>query len=331
MPMNSAATNVLAQVIENNQLRSLWARTNTLEHITITIALTFAVHGLVKVTRHISEWLIIRSHAKKIPIGFVTQRPKFVTLTRLIVSAITFVIYFIAIGLVLRETLNFNFTAYLASASVVGLAISFGSQGLVEDVVIGVTLIFSDAIEVGDIVDLSGVIGRVESIGLRFTKLINFYHQEVFVPNRNITNVARFPHGGIYAYIDIQVPQHVDQKQVQARIQEIADGSRTQFGAIILDPPALGEILVAEPAGWNYLRVQFRIWPGQNALIETTFRQQVVSSMKEFDRNYADWMVTVTYRAAFQAAARGGPADTAIEVPIPGDKKVSGPVLGRSA
>src|SRR5208337_2745651 len=111
-------------------------------------------------------------------------------------------VYFIAIGFILQE-FGVSLTAYLASASVVGLAISFGSQGLVQDVVIGLTLIFSDAMEAGDLVEISGattVIGRVEEIGLRFTKLVNFYSQEIFIPNRTIANVSRFPHGGVYAY-----------------------------------------------------------------------------------------------------------------------------------
>ena len=308
MPTNAASTNALAKVIENDQVANLWDRTTLFEHIAFIVILTLAVHGIVRLTRHISEWLILRSHAKKSPIGFVTQRPKFVTLTRLIVSGVTFSVYFIAIGLVLRETLNFDFTTYLASASVIGLAISFGSQGLVQDVVVGVTLIFSDAIDVGDIVDLSGVIGRVEQVGLRFTTLINFYNQEVFVPNRNITNVARFPHGGIYAYADVQVPPHAKQHEVRSRIREIAEGTRAEFGAIILDPPALGQIQEAKPGPWNYLRIQFRIWPGQQALIETAFRQQVVNAMKAFDPNYADWMVTVIYRATFEPAETGAPA-----------------------
>ena len=134
------------------------------------------MHVLVKVIRHISEWLINKSHAQKNPLGFVTQQPKFVTLTRLIVSGVTFVIYFFAFGLILQE-FGVNLTAYLASASVIGLAISFGSQGLVQDIVIGLTLIFWDAMDVGDLVEIAGatsVMGRVEEIGLRFTSYAIF-------------------------------------------------------------------------------------------------------------------------------------------------------------
>ncbi len=267
----------------------------------IVIGLAFLVHMAVKILRHISEWSINKSHEKKNPFGFVTQKPKFITLTRLIVSAITFVIYFLAIGFVLVEGFHVNLNTYLASASIIGLAISFGSQSLVQDLVTGVTLIFSNVMDAGDLVELSGTmastVGRVEQIGLRFTKLINFYNQEIFVPNRNIGNVSRFPHDGIYAYADIQVPAEADPQKFFEKIEEVAKGTWRQFGGIILTQPELGKVEATEPGGWNYLRVQFKIWPGQGTLVETNFRQQIVHAMKPLDPNYADWMVTVTYRA----------------------------------
>ena len=266
----------------------------------LIIALAVVAHVMVKITRHTSEWLINKNQAQKNPLGFVTQQPKFITLTRLIVSGVTFAIYFIAVGLILQELFHVNLTAYLASASVVGLAISFGSQGLVQDMVIGLTLIFSDAMEAGELVEVAGttvVIGRVEEIGLRFTRLINFYNQEVFVPNRTIANVSRFPHGGVYAYADIQLPAGADHAKAIQTITNIARGMWRQFSAIILTEPAIGPVETAEGGGWDFVRVHFKIWPGQGSLIETTFRQQMVSAMKTFAANYADWQVPVTYRA----------------------------------
>ena len=76
----------------------------------------------------------------------------------------------------------------------------------------------------------------------------------------------------------------------------MAGGIWTQFGAIILSEPELAKTETAAPGSWNYLRVQFKVWPGQT-LIETAFRPQIVSAMKVFDPNYSDWMVPVTYRA----------------------------------
>jgi len=265
----------------------------------LIIVVAVLVHMLVKITRHISEWLINKSQAQKSPLDFVTHQPKFITLTRLIVSTVTFAIYFLAIGLVLQE-FGVDLTTYLASATVIGLAISFGSQSLVQDLIIGLTLIFSDTMEVGDLVEIAGttiVIGRVEEIGLRFTRLINFYNQEIFIPNRTIANVSRFPHGGVHAYADVQLPRGANREKAAEVVANVARGMWRQFGAIILSEPVIGQVETAAGGGWDFLRVHFKIWPGQGALIETTFRQQMVSAMKSLDPQYADWQVAVTYRA----------------------------------
>jgi small conductance mechanosensitive channel len=287
------------KLFQDTAVGGFWHSSSTLVHAAIIVALAFVVHLLVKLIHASTEWVVRKHNSSKISFGFVTEKPKFVTLIHLIASAATFVIYFLTVGLVLISVFHFNdtfFKTYLSSAAVLGLALSFGLQGLVQDVVTGVTLILSDAIEVGDIVDLSGVIGRVELIGLRFTKVINFYNQVIFIPNRNIANVARFPQGGVYAYADVQFPAAAEREKVTDLIREVADGVWTQFGAIILGKPELFEAQVAAPGGWCYLRIQFKIWPGQT-LIETAFRPQMVSAMKRFDANYADWMVPVTYRA----------------------------------
>lgn len=290
-------TNQFNSIFDNTAATRFWHHSPPEIHIAIIVGLAVLAHVSTKMIRHISEWFIRKSHAKKNPFGFVTQQPKFITLTRLIVSAVTFTIYFLAVGFILSEEFHFDLATYLASASLIGLAISFGSQNMVQDMVTGVTLIFSNAIDVGDLVDLGGVIGRVERIGLRFTKLLNFYNQEIFVPNRNITNVSRFPRGGIYAYADVQFSRKADQARVAALIGEVALGTWKQFQAIVLAKPELSEVEAAEPAGWNFLRVKFTIWPGQGNLIETSFRQQMVAAMKTLDPAYADWMVTITYRA----------------------------------
>ena len=262
-------------------------------------ALTVLVHLMVKVVRHLSEWVVMKSHAKENPLGFVTQQPKFVTVIRLMSSSTTFIMYFFAFGLILQELFDINMTAYLASASILGLAVSFGSQGLVQDVVIGLTLIFSDAMDVGDLVEIFGstsVIGQVDEIGLRFTTVRNFYNQKVFIPNRTIANVSRFPLGGIFAYADIQIPAGAEGDKAVVAIGGAAQGMRGQFGAIILSDPVIDPVQLAPGGGWSFVRVHFKIWPGQGGLIEATFRQQIVKTMKAFQPDYADWQVPVTYR-----------------------------------
>ena len=272
---------------------------STATRLALIVALALLVHMAVKSTRHVSEWIIHKGRAQKTPLDFVTQEPKFVTVIQFIANSVTFVMYFLALGLVLQE-FGVQLTSYLASASIVALAISFGSQGLVQDVVIGLTLIFSDAMDVGDMVEIFGsttVIGRVEEIGLRFTTVRNFYNQVVFIPNRTIANVSRFPHGGVLAYADVQVPAGTERERAVQAIQNVAKGIWAQFGAIILSEPMVGPVETVEHGGWDFVRVHFTIWPGQGSLIEVTFRQQIVSAMRTFQPDYADWQVPVTYRA----------------------------------
>jgi small-conductance mechanosensitive channel len=294
--METNTPSIITRALQQTGAAGLWDRTSPEIHILFIIVLALLVHLIVRIIRQISEWSINKSHAKKNPFTFVTQQPKFITLTRLIVSGLTFMIYFIAIGFVLVHGFRVNVNAYLASASIIGFAISFGSQSLVQDIVTGVTLIFSNVIDVGDVVDLSGTIGRVERIGLRFTRLVNFSNQEINVPNRNIGNVSRFPHGGVHAFVDIRMPDQVAAEKIVPVIERIAKGMWSQFGATILKEPTVGKIESLEAGGWKYLRVEFKIWPDQGSLIESTFRQQITAALKSFDPNYADWMVTVTYR-----------------------------------
>lgn len=294
---NEAGANVVAHA--HHAVKTVWDDTHRAGHIAIIIGMALAVHVIVRFIRYFSDVVVTKSYEKKNPLGFVTQQPKFVTLTKLIVSTLTFATYAVAIYLILALEFPNDTTlkTYLGSAAVVGLALSFGMQGLIQDVITGITLILSDTMDVGDTVDLmNGVIGRVERIGLRFTKVINFYNQEIYVPNRNIMNVSRFPHRGILVYADIQIPNKADPMAATETIRNVAKGIWNQFGAIILDEPVLGKIQ-GTPGNWTFLRVQFKIWPGQDAIIGNTFRSQMVNAMKIFDVAYSDWQVVVTYRA----------------------------------
>ncbi len=269
--------------------------------IAVIVVLALLTHLVVRLLRYISDWLIRKSAAKKSPVGFVTQQPKFVTLTGLITGALTLVIYSVAAGVILSRLgvdAHQFLATYLATASVVGFAVGFGSQGLIQDVITGLTLIFTDTLEVGDMVEVSGYIGRVERVGLRFTEVRTFLNQRVFLSNRNISNISRYPRGGVRAFVDVQIPEKADRAKITDAVQRVAKGMRDQFGAIILGDPQLENLEPDQTHPRQFLRVEFKIWPGQGALIENTYRQRLVDAVKQVEPNYPDWMVVVTYRAA---------------------------------
>jgi small conductance mechanosensitive channel len=216
------------------------------------------------------------------------------SLASLFTSITIFAVYFAAFGLVLKE-FGVSLTAYLASASVMGLAIGFGSQGLVQDVVTGLTLIFSNLFDVGDMVEISSQTGIVRSIGMRFTILENYFGAEIFIPNRTITNVVNYPRGYIRCLLDITLSPDSDlANRMEKAITPVVSSAFEQFPGILLTPPSV-EGRIKTSSGKEFLRVKFRIWPGRGTTIETTLKQEIVQLLKGIDPTYGEWMVTVNY------------------------------------
>jgi small-conductance mechanosensitive channel len=260
----------------------------------LIVVLAVVTVVLARIIRAIGNWLLA-PHGEG-PQALLRTRPRYASLVTLALSGLTFVMYFATFGLILEE-LGIPLTAYLASASVVGLAIGFGSQGLVQDVVIGLTLIFSDVLNIGDVVDIGGQTGRVEVIGLRFTSLLTLQQQRVHVPNRNITQIVRYRKGHIRVLADIQIPHSTDDDAVTKVIEPITRAMFTQYGGLILTKPEMQGTRPADAEAWRFLRIQFRLWPGQAALVEGTFKQRALAAMRTLDANYADWMITVVFRS----------------------------------
>ncbi len=265
--------------------------------VIIIIGLSVGLHFSVKTIRRFSQYILLKKvgHEDSPDVSLTRRYPKLATIITLLVSAGTFTIYFLAVGMILRE-FKISLTAYFASATVIGLAVGFGLQGFVQDVVIGLTLIFSDALNIGEVVKLGDEIGRVDTIGLRFTAMINLHGQQILIPNRNIAVISRFRGGCIRAYIDIQLPQGIDEKTLAQAIESIAKGMHQQHKSIILATPEIFGIKKTEEGQWCYLRTKFKLWPGQTKIVEETFKERVVQVLKKSDEHYADWMITVTYK-----------------------------------
>lgn len=254
-------------------------------------------HFLVRGLKLASRWLLTSGApgAGEREEQLHHQYPKLATLISLVASALIFFIYFGALGLALSEA-NVRITTYLASASVVGLAVGFGTQGLVQDVVTGLTLIFSDYLRIGDVVEIGTQTGTVEQVGLRFTRLTNFMGATIVVPNRNIAQMSRFRRDVVRMFVDVRVPVDVPPSDVLAVMEREARGLHGQIPAVIVsDPETLG-VLEAGEAAWNFVRVKFRIWPGQQELVSKAIQAALAAELKRVFPESEPWQITVTFR-----------------------------------
>lgn len=270
--------------------------------VLLIIGAAVAAHVFVRVLGWLSRSLLKRRFKD-------SDKPR--TLIQFGVSLIVFVVYFVAAGFILDQ-FGWDVRTYIASATVIGLAVSFGSQLLVQDIIAGLTLIFADLIDVGDMVDIGGQIGIVDSVGVRYTTLHNFGGAEVRIPNRNVANVIRYPDGFTRVYLDIQIPVDKDQAYLDA-IDAVCRGVAAQFPGAILLPPDLAR---SDPAAagktYDVVRAKFRIWPGQSALIGGAVRAAVLAAVRAIDPDYGDWRITMVERSEMDENAQSLPAPSEV-------------------
>lgn len=137
------------------------------------------------------------------------SKSRIITLEKLMLNAFSYVLIFIFISM-LFGIFNVPIGPLIASAGVLGLAIGFGAQGLVSDVVTGFFILLEKQIEVGEYITVASYDGIVEEIGLRTTKIRSFDGTLNFIPNRQIESVANHSRGTMRALVDIHINYESD-------------------------------------------------------------------------------------------------------------------------
>lgn len=202
--------------------------TQTLWQILFAIIIYFIV-------RSVGKKLIKKVFNKKQEKQVSTARLQ--TLEKLLLNVFSYVLFFI-IAFNILDTLGFNLGPLLAAAGVVGLAIGFGAQGLVSDVVTGFFLLLERQLEVGDYVSAAGVEGIVEELGFRTTMIRGFDGTLHYIPNRNITNVDNHSRGNMRALVDLTIPAGETTEDSIQKIQTAIESFT--HPALITKPEVIG-------------------------------------------------------------------------------------------
>ncbi|MBX6376620.1 MAG: mechanosensitive ion channel [Acetobacteraceae bacterium] len=121
-----------------------------------------------------------------------------------------------------------NVAPLLAGAGVVGLAIGFGSQTLVRDVITGVFLLFEDAVAVGDVVQLGGLSGVVEQLSIRSIKLRATDGSVHIIPFSAVTTVTNMTRDFAFAVLDLTVNYAEDTDRVAEVMRAVAAEMRAE-------------------------------------------------------------------------------------------------------
>ncbi len=197
------------------------------------------------------------------------------TLASVVVSVLAGVLWFVGFLLILGEV-EIELAPLLAGAGVAGIAIGFGAQTLIRDLLAGFFIILEDQYAVGDIVDLEHAVGSVERVTLRFTRLRDYEGKVWFIPNGEVRRVGNLSKLWSKAVLDVGIAYEDDIERATAAMVAAANDVREANlpHATIIDEP---EVLGVEQLGANsvVLRMVVSTEPGEQFAVARAVRARV--------------------------------------------------------
>jgi small conductance mechanosensitive channel len=203
------------------------------------------------------------------------------TLVQIFNFAVKVVVFSLGTISIMKE-LEFDIAPVLAGAGIIGLAIGFGSQSLVKDIVSGFFLIMENQIRVGDVVRIGDVSGLVEKITLRIVVLRDIEGVVHAIPNGDIKILSNMTYSWSLAKLDIGVAYKEDVDRVIGVLKELSSQiyKEEKYGKVILEEPTILGIDSLEDSAVT-VRMLFKTKPLQQWGVARDFRRRVKN---EFDR-----------------------------------------------
>lgn len=203
------------------------------------------------------------------------QEKRAATLSYMLRQTSGILIALVAGMMVLRE-FGVDIAPIIAGAGIVGVAIGFGAQSLVKDVIAGFFILLENQFNVGDVVSGAGVSGSVERISLRFTQLRGADGRVHFIPNGEFRVVSNLTRSWSRAVIDIPIGYGENVERVQAVMAEVGEELRKDpvFEDMLLEPM---ELLGVDTLGESSVtvRLQFKTLPGKQWLVSREFKKRI--------------------------------------------------------
>ncbi len=203
------------------------------------------------------------------------------TLGSLLRSVVNAVIFLIALLMIL-QSMNLNIAPILASAGIGGVALGFGAQSLVKDIISGIFLILEDQLGVGDWVTINAVSGRVISIGLRCSQIQDSNGQIWYLRNGEITRLGNQTQGWSSSYLHFPVMASEDPEKILAILSTVCEqfnSDPTWASTLIEDISALG-LTSIEHREARYT-ISAKCVSNQQGDLERALRTAVISSFNK--------------------------------------------------
>lgn len=202
------------------------------------------------------------------------------TLGRLVASTLKILVWFIVLLQILL-IIGFDITPILASAGILGLAIGFGAQSLVKDVVSGFFIIVDNAFNLEETVEINGYRGTVVKMNLRITHLQHFTGSIYVVNNGNINQLINHSRNHSTALVDFGVAYETDLSKLASLMPDFMETLNNKHEDIVDVPSFLGVTDLADSS--INLRIFAKTKTGQQWAVERKIRHDLVELLREND------------------------------------------------
>lgn len=207
------------------------------------------------------------------------------TLIPLVQSVVGYLVFFIALVMVLR-TLGVDYTAILAGAGIVGLAVGFGAQSLVRDFIAGFFLLFEDLIGVGDWITTGDISGSVEQIGLRVTQVRAYDGALHVIPNGELTRFGNQNRGFSRALVAVDITHAEDLLPAVTAATKAASRWYAENRELALEEPLVQSIVGIGELGLR-IRLVCRVRPMRHWDAEYGLRSLLVQELQSSGVEFA--------------------------------------------
>jgi small conductance mechanosensitive channel len=209
-----------------------WATTSGLRILGIVIGAYVTIRLAALVTRRVE-----RAFDDDDPSTMNEREKRAATLGKVLRNIISAAIWSVALLMILKE-LKIDIGPLLAGVGIIGLAVGFGAQSLVKDIVAGMFILVENQYDVGDVIKVAGASGKVEKVTLRSTRLRDAEGKVHIIPNGSMDVVTNMTKRYSRFVLDIGVAYKEDVDEVMALLKEIGDELQAdpEFGGKIIEP-----------------------------------------------------------------------------------------------
>ncbi len=235
---------------------------------------------LMKIVISLSYSLIDKFFSRRHTSRFKIEERKSNTLAVILKSVTKYLFYFIGTVSILKE-FGLPIESILATAGIGGLAIGFGAQSLVKDIITGFFILFEDQYSVGDYIKTGNFDGIVEEIGIRITKIRAFSGELHIVPNGNIQTVTNLSRGSMRASVNVEIAYEEDIDKALVILSELSKRLSKENDNIVEGPTVLGVTNLGESG--IQLTVVAKTKPMEQWAVEREIRKRIKDEFSKAD------------------------------------------------